>query len=145
MWSELYIYRSACKALVILVKFNDNWNLSKDFRKILKFHENACCESRVGPMGRTDRRTDITKLIYAFQNFANAPKNYKFVFNTIIWITRGVELPFPSSVSLTFYSLGPNDQHCFSQYLLNPSPCLPYVLTVHCTEVPRQMRPHKLR
>jgi hypothetical protein len=24
---------------------------------------------------RTDRRTDMTKLIFAFRNFANAPKN----------------------------------------------------------------------
>jgi hypothetical protein len=25
--------------------------------------------------GRTDRQTDVTKLIVAFQNFVNAPKN----------------------------------------------------------------------
>ena len=27
--------------------------------------------------GRTDRRTDLTKLIVAFRNFADAPKNRK--------------------------------------------------------------------
>jgi len=26
--------------------------------------------------GRTDRRTDMTKLIVAFRNFANAPQNH---------------------------------------------------------------------
>jgi hypothetical protein len=26
--------------------------------------------------GRTDRQTDVTKLIDAFRNFANVPKNY---------------------------------------------------------------------
>jgi hypothetical protein len=31
--------------------------------------------SRVFPCGQTDRRTDMTKLIVAFRNFANAPKN----------------------------------------------------------------------
>jgi hypothetical protein len=52
-----------------------------------------------------------------------------------------VKLPLPSSVSLTCYPLGPKDQHCFSQYPLNPSPCMLYVQAVYCTEVPRQLRP----
>ena len=30
---------------------------------------------RVVPCGGTDRRTDVTKLIVAFRNFANAPRN----------------------------------------------------------------------
>jgi hypothetical protein len=36
---------------------------------------------------RTDGRTDMTKLIVAFRNFANAPKN-AFVFTEIIYKTR---------------------------------------------------------
>jgi len=44
-----------------------------------KFHENPFSGSQVVPPGRTDerkdRRTDMTKLIVAFRNFANAPKN----------------------------------------------------------------------
>jgi len=35
--------------------------------------------TKIGPMGgelfQTDRRTDMTNLIVAFSNFANAPKN----------------------------------------------------------------------
>jgi len=41
----------------------------------IKFHENLFSGSRVVPWGRTDRRTDMTKLIVAFRNIANAPKN----------------------------------------------------------------------
>jgi hypothetical protein len=41
----------------------------------MKFHENPSSESRVVPCGRTDERTDTTKLIVAFRNFENVPKN----------------------------------------------------------------------
>jgi len=42
----------------------------------IKFHENPSSGSPVVPYGqRTDGRTDMTKLIVAFQNFANAPTN----------------------------------------------------------------------
>jgi len=52
----------------------------------IKFHKNASSGSRVVPFGRIDgrtdrreeRQTDITKLIVAFRNFVNAPKNYNF-------------------------------------------------------------------
>ena len=41
-----------------------------------KFHENPSSGSRAVPCGQTDRqRTNVTKLIIAFHNFANAPKN----------------------------------------------------------------------
>jgi len=29
--------------------------------------------------GRTDKETDMTKLIVAFRNFAKAPRNYKII------------------------------------------------------------------
>ena len=34
---------------------------------------------------RTDRQTDMTKLIVAFQNFANAPKKLKRKFEGTTW------------------------------------------------------------
>jgi hypothetical protein len=40
----------------------------------IRFHENPSSESRVVPCGQTDGRTDMTKLIAAFLNFANTPK-----------------------------------------------------------------------
>jgi len=41
----------------------------------IKFHENPPIGSRAVPSRRTDRQTDVTKLIVAFHNSANAPKN----------------------------------------------------------------------
>jgi len=40
-----------------------------------KFHENPPSGSRVVPCGRTDRWTEMTKLIVSLRNFANATKN----------------------------------------------------------------------
>jgi len=40
----------------------------------IKFHENSSSVSRVVSMW-SDGRTDMTKLIVAFRNFAKAPKN----------------------------------------------------------------------
>jgi hypothetical protein len=76
IWSFMYIglhvnYPS------FLSDFNEAWIFSTDFRKILKYHmpwksvlwQPSCS-------ARTDRRIDIetgvTKLIFAFGNFANA-------------------------------------------------------------------------
>jgi len=41
----------------------------------VNFHENPSSGNRVVPCGQMDGRTDMTKLIAAFRNFANAPKN----------------------------------------------------------------------
>jgi hypothetical protein len=50
---------------------------SKDFWKHqnIKFHENPSSGSRVVPCGRTDGQSDMTKLIFAFRDFSNTPKN----------------------------------------------------------------------
>jgi len=40
----------------------------------IKFPENPSSGSRVVPRERTDRQTDITKLIVAFRDFVNALK-----------------------------------------------------------------------
>jgi len=43
----------------------------------IKFHKNPSSGGRVVPCGRTDGQTDMTKLIVAFRNFANAPSDLK--------------------------------------------------------------------
>ena len=43
--------------------------------KNLKFHENSSNGSQAVPCGCMDRRTNMTKLIVTFHNFANVPKN----------------------------------------------------------------------
>ena len=51
----------------------------------IKFQENPLSRSRVVPCGRTEGRTDMTKLIVAFHNFAKAPQNGARFFDAYIW------------------------------------------------------------
>jgi len=69
------IYCSSYKVHVILSNFNGIY-FSSYFRKNtpITFHENPFSGSRVVPCGRTNGRTDMTELLVAFRNFANAPK-----------------------------------------------------------------------
>jgi len=45
----------------------------------IKFHENRSSDSLIVPCGQTDGRTDMTKLIDSFRNFAKAPKNVSYL------------------------------------------------------------------
>jgi len=45
-----------------------------------KFHEHASGRKRFVPSGRTDKQTDMAKLIVVFRNFANAPRKQAFSF-----------------------------------------------------------------
>jgi len=52
----------------------------------IKFHENPFHGSRIVPCGRTDRQTDVTKLlvIVAFLDYANPPKNSIVLMITLV-------------------------------------------------------------
>jgi hypothetical protein len=70
------VYWSSCKVAVILVRLKHEFS-----RQILekyssvKFNENPPGGYRVVSCGRTEGQADMTKLIVAFRNFVNAPKN----------------------------------------------------------------------
>ena len=70
-------YWFSCKVLVILVRFEWKLNFLDKFSKNNVISN--CLKAR--PTGaelfRADRQTDMTKLIVAHNNFANAPKNVK--------------------------------------------------------------------
>jgi len=63
---------------LFLSDFNGTWTFSTDFRKILKYHVSKKIRRVRADLfhaaRRTDRRTDVTKLIIAFRNFANESK-----------------------------------------------------------------------
>ena len=73
MWKRVRV-----KYPLFLSDFDESWSFSTDLKKKTntKFNQNMFSRSRVFTCGRTERRTDMTKLVVAFRNFANAPKNY---------------------------------------------------------------------
>jgi hypothetical protein len=61
-------HRSLLKYLPFLSDFNEDWFFSTDFRKIFKYQVSW-------KLFLTDAQTNMTKLIVACSNYANAPKN----------------------------------------------------------------------
>jgi len=73
------VYRSSSKVPVILVGPYPNLNFLDIFSKKysnIEFHENPSHGSRVVSCRQTDGQTDMTKIIVAFRNFTNAPKDH---------------------------------------------------------------------
>jgi len=72
------LYLSSCLVPVMLIRFIMKLEFSRQIVEKspnIEFHENSSSVSRVVPCDQMDRRTDMTKLIVAFGNFAKAPKN----------------------------------------------------------------------
>jgi len=72
------LYLSSCLVPVMLIRFIMKLEFSRQIVEKspnIEFHENSSSVSRVVPFDQMDRRTDMTKLIVAFGNFAKAPKN----------------------------------------------------------------------
>jgi len=97
--------RSSFKVPVILVRLRWIWIFYKDFRKTsnIKFYENPSSGSPVLACGLTDGQTGMTKLIVAFCNFANVPKNSTF-FPRSIFLSSFIKPPlFPYTVSTDWF------------------------------------------
>jgi hypothetical protein len=70
------VHWSSCRVRVILARYLITLEFPLQILEKyanIKLHENLSSESRVVPCGRTDRRTEMTKLIVAFRNFVNEP------------------------------------------------------------------------
>jgi hypothetical protein len=52
-----------------------------------EFDRNPSCGSLVVPFGHTDRRTDMTKSVVTFRDFANVPKK-----NSSPWTVSSLQL-----------------------------------------------------
>jgi hypothetical protein len=77
--------------LLFLADINKTWIFSTDFRKYpnIRLHKNPPSGSRVVPHGRTE----ITKLIVAFRNSANAPTKMRY-------FKHGVDAPYLRNIIL---------------------------------------------
>jgi hypothetical protein len=73
------IVRNAKLYPLLSSDFKETWTFPRNFRKQeisnIKFNRNPSSGNWAVPCGRADVRTDITKLIVAFRNSANALKN----------------------------------------------------------------------
>jgi hypothetical protein len=82
---------ASCQILINLGLFSRQI-LKKD-SNFIRFHENQSSGSQVVPCWRTDRRTDMKKLVVAFCNFANAPRSRSWWNSPIkcelCWTSRG--------------------------------------------------------
>jgi hypothetical protein len=58
----------------MLMKFQFSRQSCEEYSSI-EFHENPSIGSVVVPCGKKDGQSDMTKLIVAFRNSANAPEN----------------------------------------------------------------------
>ena len=77
IWSKMYI-GLLVKYPLFLSDYNETWIFLTFFLEkysSTKFHKIPSSGSQLVPCRRTDGRTDIMKLIFAFRDFANAPNN----------------------------------------------------------------------
>ena len=96
IWSKMFTGLHV-KYRLLFYDFNETWNVPTVFRKILKYQiSSKFVQWEPSCSMRTDGRTDMTKLIGAFRNLANAPKKESQVFPP----ERSMQPPPPTPISL---------------------------------------------
>ena len=75
MWKGIHV-----KYPLVSLDFNEILIFSTHSRKQLKYKVSSkCVQCEPSCSMRTDRQTDMTTLTVAFRNFANAPKNHRYI------------------------------------------------------------------
>ena len=69
------VHWSSCKVPLFLSYFNDTWIFSTYFRKPPQISIFTKVRTLGSELFHADRRTDMTKLVVVFRNFAKAPTN----------------------------------------------------------------------
>ena len=102
-----------CKVIFFLVTFYWDLKFLDKFSKNsnIKFHEKSSSGSGVFRCGRkggrtnrrTDGKTDVTKLIVPFHNYANAPKHWRFEVTWLFqsFLTKSNNAMFGSNIVLS--------------------------------------------
>jgi hypothetical protein len=84
----------------------------------IKFNQNPFSRSRFVPCVRTDGQTNMKKLIVAFRNFANAPKNLTIYNNVSV---SGVEISARIPINLVEGIFCAERQNCVEPIVLKPT------------------------
>jgi hypothetical protein len=100
-WSS-WKYPFSCQMVVKLEPFPQ---IIENYSNI-NFHENPSRGNRAAPWRRTARRANITKLIVALRNMANAPKNCKFHYmDTLLNSSPQIEIIQNKRMGVTSFQL----------------------------------------
>jgi len=72
---RIVFMQSTSYSCQVLMELEFSRQIFEKYSNII-FYEYPSVGSRITPRGQTGGQTDMTKLIVAFRNFVNAPKNY---------------------------------------------------------------------
>jgi hypothetical protein len=129
---------------LFLSDMNDTWTFTTVFFKKpsnTKFYEKPSSESRVFPCEQTDGRTDMTKIIIALRNFANAPNDCLRIHASQITIQRNTGIPSLTSSNDSVYPFHRKYMR-FPPIFLNCPPSSRDLLhNIYCVKFLHKVRP----
>jgi hypothetical protein len=128
-----------CEQNCMLVCYRQNFGKYSNNKR----HENLSSGSRVVACGPMDRRTDMTMLIVAFQNYENSPKNYFEIrykkgsrFSKLWELTQKITLKYSTKKVVAFQNYENSPKNYFeiqhkkrSLVKATPPPLSPFLLT----------------